>query len=152
MKTFLCGSFPAKSLLLLAPAFLIALSACAESKNARQPWRVPDAAIETLNPILYTAESVIKGKALFEQHCQQCHGYWGEGNGVVGLSLEKRPANLLWIAGKKAEGEFAWKIAEGRGDMPSFRGKLSDEDIWNIVNFVQSLENEEGSADPVAQK
>jgi mono/diheme cytochrome c family protein len=136
-------------LLLLAS---IVLSGCSESKNIKAAWHAPDAAVETLNPVLYTVESVAKGKNLFEQHCQQCHGYWGEGNGVVGLSLDKRPANLLRIAGKKAEGEFAWKIAEGRGDMPGFRNKLSDEDIWNIVNFVQSLENEEGSADPVVIK
>jgi mono/diheme cytochrome c family protein len=151
MKLFLARSFPVGSLLLVA-FFLLVLASCAENKNARQSWRVPDAAIETLNPILYTVESVVKGKTLFEQHCQQCHGYWGEGNGVIGLSLDKRPANLLRIAGKKAEGEFAWKIAEGRGEMPAFRNKLSDDDIWNIVNFVQSLENEEGSSDPVAKK
>jgi mono/diheme cytochrome c family protein len=138
--------------LLLVPVFSIALSACVENRDNKKPWIAPDAAIETLNPILYTVESVTKGKKLFEQHCQQCHGYWGEGNGVVGLSLDKRPANLLRIAGKKAEGEFAWKIAEGRGEMPGFRNKLSAEEIWNIVNFVQSLENEEGSSDPVANK
>jgi len=129
----------------------IVISACTESKSSRQVWRAPDTAIETLNPILYTVASVTKGKFLFEKHCQQCHGYWGEGDGIVGLSLNNKPANLLRIAGKKAEGEFAWKIAEGRGDMPGFRNTLSEEEIWNIVNFVQSLENEEGSTAPVAK-
>jgi mono/diheme cytochrome c family protein len=129
-------------------AFLLA---CTDSRSAKAVWRAPDAAVQTENPITYSVESVTRGKVLFEQHCQKCHGYWGEGNGVVGLSLNKRPANLLHLAGKKAEGEFAWKISEGRGDMPGFRKILSEEDIWHIVNFVQSLENEEGSGDPLAQ-
>lgn len=152
MQSYFSRSIPRNFLLL--PLFVLSLaqSACAENKSSKTPWRAPDSAIETLNPILYTVESVSKGEALFGQHCQQCHGYWGEGNGIIGLSLDKRPANLLRIAGKKAEGEFAWKIAEGRGNMPSFRDKLSEEEIWHIVNFVQSLENEEGSTDPLVVK
>lgn len=124
----------------------LVLTACIKTDTAaRGPWKAPDSAINTINPVIYDVDSVMKGRALFEQHCQRCHGYWGEGNGVIGAALDKKPANLLRIAGKKAEGEFAWKIAEGRGDMPSFRQVLSEEEIWHIVNFVQSLENEEGN-------
>ena len=141
-----------KLVLLVTAACLLWLSACTEKTVTRKPWLAPDSAIEMLNPVPYTVESVMKGKALFEQHCQGCHGYWGEGNGVVGYALDKRPANLLRIAGKKAEGEFAWKIAEGRGDMPAFRTKLTQDEIWHVVNFVASLENEEGVGDPVVTK
>lgn len=141
-----------KNIFALALLGATMISACADSKASQHTaWRAPKSDIETLNPIVYSVESVTAGKKLFAQHCQQCHGYWGEGNGVVGLSLDKRPANLLRIAGKKAEGEFAWKISEGRGEMPGFRKTLSEDDIWNIVNFVQSLENEEGSGPPLAQ-
>jgi len=129
---------------------LVAFPVLAE--NTKQAWRAPEAAVLKQNPVPYTVESVTQGKDLFEQHCQKCHGYWGEGNGVVGLSLNKKPANLLRIAGKKAEGEFAWKIAEGRGEMPAFKKTLSEDEIWHIVNFVESLENEQGSGDPVAIK
>ena len=122
----------------------------ADKPVAKQAWHAPAEAIGKENPIPYTVESVAKGKKLFEQHCQKCHGYWGEGNGVVGLSLDKKPANLLRIAGKKAEGEFAWKIGEGRGDMPAFKHTLTETEIWNIVNFIESLENEPGSSSPVA--
>jgi mono/diheme cytochrome c family protein len=131
---------------------LSGMASCAETKPLKQAWRPPAEAVEKINPIPYTVESVVKGKNLFEQYCQKCHGYWGEGNGVVGLSLNQNPANLLRIAGKKAEGEFAWKIAEGRDDMPGFKKILTEDEIWNIVNFVESLENEQGSSDPVARK
>ncbi len=109
------------------------------------PWQAPEAEAAKTNPIRYDVESVSHGKMLFSKHCQGCHGYWGEGDGIVGLTLNNRPANLLRIAGKKTSGEFAWKIAEGRDVMPSFRDTLSKGDIWHVVNFIESLENELGS-------
>ena len=36
-------------------------------------------------------------------------------------------------------GDIAWKIAEGRGAMPGFKERLTDEQIWDLVNFIQSL-------------
>lgn len=109
------------------------------------PWEAPAEAEQLINPVRYDVGSVNSGKELFVQYCQQCHGYYGEGNGIVGAVLDQRPANLLRLAGKQAEGVFAWKILEGRGEMPSFRHVLSDTEVWQIVNFVASLENEEGS-------
>ena len=108
-------------------------------------WVAPEEAEQQDNPVRYDVDSVSAGKQLFEQHCQQCHGYYGEGNGIVGAMLDQRPANLLRLAGKQAEGAFAWKIRSGRGDMPAFGSILSDMEIWQIVNFVASLENEEGT-------
>ncbi|RLA40148.1 MAG: hypothetical protein DRR06_17900, partial [Gammaproteobacteria bacterium] len=123
-------------------SFVLTSSAFAEAV----PWQAPASAIEKTNPIRYDVESVSQGKALFTQHCMECHGYWGEGDGIIGLSLNDRPANLLVIAGRQSTGAFAWKIAEGRNDMPSFRHPLTEEEIWHVVNFIESLENEIGSA------
>lgn len=108
-------------------------------------WRAPDVEVNKINPIRYDVDSVSKGGELFFRHCQGCHGYWGEGNGVIGPTLNGRPANLLRLAGNQSVGEFAWKIAEGRNDMPAFRSILSQTEIWQVVNFVESLENEIGS-------
>lgn len=117
-----------------------------EEMPAVSAWQAPVEAEQQNNPLRYDVDSVSAGRQLFEQHCQQCHGYYGEGNGIVGAALvDQRPANLLRLAGKQAEGAFAWKIRQGRGQMPAFAGKLSDTEIWQIVNFVASLENEEGS-------
>lgn len=108
-------------------------------------WSVPTAEAEKTNPVRYDVASVTIGKQLFAEHCQTCHGYWGEGNGIVGLTLNNQPANLLRIAGKQSAGAFAWKIATGRNVMPTFRGTLTEEQIWHVVNFITSLENEIGS-------
>ena len=110
-------------------------------------WQAPSPEAERLNPVRYDVASVEQGKMLFTQHCQACHGYWGEGDGIIGLSLEGRPANLLRLAGQQSPGAFAWKIAEGWDVMPSFREVLDEKETWHIVNFIESLENEVGSAE-----
>lgn len=131
-------------------ASLLSLSAGSlaggEDVSHSDAWQAPDQAQAKNNPIRYDVDSVQEGKLLFAQHCLQCHGYWGEGNGIVGLTLNGRPANLLRLAGKQSPGAFAWKIAEGRGAMPSYRDSLSQDEIWHLVNFVESLENEVGSS------
>lgn len=118
-----------------------------EGQNASlsDDWDVPTEAELTKNPVRYDVHSVRAGRALFEIHCLACHGYYAEGTGIVGATLDKRPANLLRLSGKQSEGAFAWKIAQGRGEMPSFMNKLSERQIWYIVNFIASLENESGS-------
>jgi mono/diheme cytochrome c family protein len=142
---------------LISSALLFLVTACDQVTEESTPggeaavssWEAPAEAEQQTNPVRYDVDSVSAGKQLFERHCQQCHGYYGEGNGIVGAVLvDQRPANLLRLAGKQAEGAFAWKIRQGRGQMPAFQGKLSDTEIWQIVNFVASLENEEGSSIP----
>lgn len=123
-----------------------ATAQAAGTAGKQNPWKAPAEQAARENPVAYNVDSVNAGEKLFAEHCLKCHGYYGEGNGVVGATLNKKPANLLKLAGKKSEGEFAWKIAEGRGNMPSFRSTLSEEQIWTLVNFVESLENEQGSA------
>lgn len=128
---------------LLLPFGLVAGGDVAFSES----WQVPAEAQARNNPIRYDVGSVEEGKLLFAQHCLQCHGYWGEGNGIVGLTMNGRPANLLRLAGRQSPGAFAWKIAEGRDAMPAYRDTLSENEIWHLVNFVESLENEIGSAE-----
>jgi mono/diheme cytochrome c family protein len=134
--------------LLVAAGVALSAGVTAGVDFSDTPWPVPADADAETNPIRYDVESVQRGKALFAEHCLHCHGYWGEGNGVVGLSLDDRPANLLRLAGKQSEGAFAWKIATGRGAMPGFSDTVSRDDIWHMVNFVESLENELGSETP----
>ena len=37
------------------------------------------------------------------------------------------------------DGEIYWKITEGRKPMPSFKNQLSDEQRWQLVNFLRTL-------------
>ena len=38
------------------------------------------------------------------------------------------------------DGDFFWKIQNGKGEMPSFKEDLSGNDIWNVINYIKSSE------------
>lgn len=102
-------------------------------------WKAPDRAAKRPNPVSVTPESIARGRELFEANCVSCHGTRAEGDGSAGQALKPPPANLRAMAGAHPDGDFAWKIANGRGPMPAWRASLSETAIWDLVNYIQSL-------------
>jgi mono/diheme cytochrome c family protein len=47
------------------------------------------------------------------------------------------------MAGQHPVGDLAWKIENGRGVMPAWKGILSESQIWDLVNYIKSLGREE---------
>ena len=41
---------------------------------------------------------------------------------------------------RMTDGEIFYKISKGKTPMPNFASKLSEEDRWNLVHYVRSLE------------
>jgi mono/diheme cytochrome c family protein len=102
-------------------------------------WLAPDEARERKNPIPKTFKSIERGKIHFLRNCVSCHGENAEGDGPVAEMLTPKPANLRLMAGAHSDGDFAWKIFKGRGPMPSWENILSENQVWDIVNYIQSL-------------
>jgi len=48
------------------------------------------------------------------------------------------PSDLTASASNQTEGELFWKITEGKGAMPAWKG-LSETDRWNLVSYMKSL-------------
>lgn len=102
-------------------------------------WNVPEAAAKRPNPVPATAESIARGRKLFEANCVRCHGAQAEGDGPAGKGLNPAPTDLRAMAGAHADGDFAWKIANGRGPMPAWKDTLGEPQIWDLVIYIQSL-------------
>jgi mono/diheme cytochrome c family protein len=107
----------------------------------QEPWNAPARAAKKKNPIATSAESVGKGKDLFVKNCLTCHGPEGKGDGPGALAcLPKKVGNLsdskLW---KQPDGALFWKVTTGNKPMVSFEATLSEEDRWNVINFVRTL-------------
>jgi mono/diheme cytochrome c family protein len=108
-------------------------------KGKGHRWLAPDEAKERKNPIPKTLESIERGKNHFYRICANCHGENAEGDGPVAAVLTPKPANLRRMAGAHSDGDFAWKIVTGRGSMPAWGNILSENQVWDIVNYIQSL-------------
>ncbi len=54
-------------------------------------------------------------------------------------ALDRKPHDLVMAGHHHSAGNLAWKIANGRGQMPAWKGVLSENEIWDLVNFTQSL-------------
>ncbi len=102
-------------------------------------WMAPEEAAKRPNPVNANNASRARGKKLFAANCAGCHGAGARGDGPAGAALDPRPADLTAMAGQHPDGDFAWKIAHGRGPMPAWNGQLSEKNIWDLVNFIQGL-------------
>jgi cytochrome c oxidase cbb3-type subunit 3 len=90
-------------------------------------------------------QKIADGKQLFTQmNCSGCHSH---GGGGMGPPLTK-PQNE-WIYGSSIE-NIVSTVREGRPKgMPSFRGKLPDDQIWEVAAYVHSLVN--GAPEPAGE-
>jgi copper transport protein len=97
----------------------------------------------TSNPIPRSSESIARGKRIFDQDCVVCHGPGGHGDGVAAASLPARPKDLTKLAPPPIfpDGVIAYRIINGKNLMPAWRGMLSDNDVWDSINFIRSLAN-----------
>ena len=86
------------------------------------------------NPFAGDQRRIDEGSKLFiAYNCLDCHG--AEGAGAMGPSLQ----DGRWHFGGSAPQLFQ-SIYEGRPDgMPAWGGRISDEDIWRLVSYVQTL-------------
>jgi cytochrome c oxidase cbb3-type subunit 3 len=94
----------------------------------------PSLVVSTVrDPYEYNAYGISEGKILFGQfNCSGCHAH---GGGAIGPAL----MDSEWIYGSEPENIFA-TIAEGRPNgMPSFRQRLSNDQIWRLVAYVRSM-------------
>jgi copper transport protein len=103
----------------------------------------PSSPAGLVNPIPPNADSIAKGQALYTANCVPCHGAGGKGDGPVGLTLNPRPADLTLhaIPGVHTDGQLYEWITNGYPNsvMPAFKQRLSDDDRWNLLNFIRTM-------------
>lgn len=97
------------------------------------------------NPVKPTPESIKAGQQAFNGLCRQCHGPIGRGDGTM-ASKSQPPADLTdgkWDYGS-TDGEIFTIILDGvpkeKTLMRGLKGKVPETEIWNMVNYIRSLE------------
>jgi mono/diheme cytochrome c family protein len=99
-----------------------------------------DDAQKLKSPLAYTKKSIDRGRVIFLQNCTSCHGENGKAEGSLIADATDLTTPSLYKSGT-TEGEIFRSIRDGAGDqMPAFKSQLgSENDIWNLVNFIRSL-------------
>jgi cytochrome c6 len=70
---------------------------------------------------------------LFQKRCAVCHGKDGKGATTMGQKLGIKDLTVT----KLSEPEIANVVANGKGKMTGFKGKLSDADIQSVAKWVK---------------
>ena len=98
-----------------------------------------------LSPFLYAQDypaDRARGKAVYERHCQNCHGPSGRGDGSDAASLKVPPANFQRFQSfLKSDEELLRTIEHGIvfSPMHSWRGQLTDGEMQDVVAYIRLL-------------
>ena len=99
----------------------------------------PASAQEKTNPVKPSAESLAKGKKMYNIDCAMCHGETGDGKNDMDM---KNVPDLTKpeVQSKATDGHWFQIIHDGKGDMPPEGPRAkTDDDLWNLVNYCRAL-------------
>jgi mono/diheme cytochrome c family protein len=108
----------------------------------------PKVTPQLANPRSRTAESINRGRIVYETYCLVCHGAAGRGDGPVSsLGGGPFPAvrNLTDDVARGRSDGYLYGVlidatAMGRGLMPRYGDKIKGTDRWDVVNYVRTLQ------------
>jgi mono/diheme cytochrome c family protein len=120
--------------------FLVLLATAAAIASAGDGPISAEEARKLTNPIPYSSKSIAEGKSTFIRMCSSCHGM----DGKSAIDVVADATDLTEPKGYKSgssSGEIFRSIRDGQGaSMPSFRTQIKgDEELWHLVNFIESL-------------
>jgi mono/diheme cytochrome c family protein len=124
-------------IIVLAVGVFVGLSASAQQPGGSEAGK------KLKNPVASSPESIKAGAASFAKYCKFCHNADAKGNGPM-APKDTHPPDLTdatWDRGS-TDGELFRVIKEGAGpkfDMKGFKSKMTDQEIWNVVNYLHSL-------------
>lgn len=75
--------------------------------------------------------------ALYKAKCQVCHGADGKGT-AAGQKMGVRDFHAPEVA-KQSDAELIKITNEGKNKMPKFAGKLTDDQVKELVKYIRSL-------------
>jgi mono/diheme cytochrome c family protein len=128
--------------LVLFVAVLLTVTTEAQTGGAAKPAAKP-AAGAVKNPVASTPASITAGAAAYKKYCAFCHGADAKGNGPLAPKDSMPPdlTDATWKLGS-TDADIFGAIVNGGGansKMIAFKGKMPDQDVWHIVNFIRSL-------------
>ena len=103
-------------------------------------WAAPKEADNIKNPLAGNTETLQYAKVVYSTYCGPCHGNKGKGDGVAAAGLQTKPADHSSDnVQKQTDGALFWMISEGRNPMPAFKSTLTENQRWELINYIRTL-------------
>ena len=93
------------------------------------------------NPIRFSEASVDRGKKVYNTQCALCHGEKGDGKGDLATEMKLILSDLTKpdALAKRTDGELLVIVGTGKDSMPSQKGRMTEPQVWNLVNYLRAL-------------
>jgi len=93
------------------------------------------------NPVRFSQASVDRGKKVYNTQCALCHGEKGDGKGDLAKEMTLTLPDLTKpdALAKRTDGELFAIVGTGKDPMPSQKGRMTDQHLWNVVNYLRAL-------------
>ena len=110
------------------------------AQAADTSWVAPARAAAKKNPVPSSPAALEAGKKVFEKECLSCHGPTGKGDGPKAADLKTRPRDLSAPqVAEQSDGALFWKLNEGKIPMPKFDELLSEDQRWQVIDYIRTL-------------
>ncbi len=104
-------------------------------KNNTRSLLVLAAAISLAGSLSFAQSA---GEATYKAKCQSCHGAAGTPNPGIAKAMGVKPFSDPDVK-KLSEADMIKATSDGKGKMPAFKGKLTDEQIKEAVSYLRTL-------------
>lgn len=95
------------------------------------------------NPFAADDQAVLAtGRVMYERHCAVCHGVSGRGDGPLYAphAFPLMPSLVAGDALGRSDGYVYAVIRAGRGLMPAYGARMTHDERWAIVTYMNSLQ------------
>jgi cytochrome c6 len=82
--------------------------------------------------------AVDTGADLYKTKCASCHGASGAGDTTIGKNLKLKDMGSAEVQ-KQSDAEFTTVIEKGKKPMPAYEGKLTKDQIQDLVKYMRTL-------------
>ena len=91
------------------------------------------------NAIINSRAAAKSGKATYLRLCQYCHGADGKALENIDFEATNLTDPTLWRYGTEPPAIYSAISSGAGGDMPPFKTKLTERQIWELVAFIRSI-------------
>lgn len=88
--------------------------------------------------LVFSTYTFADGGADFKAKCAACHGATGAGDTKIGQTMKVKDLGSADVQ-KQTDADLTTTITKGKNKMPAYDGKLSKDQISDLVKHVRSL-------------